>query len=94
MEAIVEKDPDIILFMPCGYDIKKTESEMGTLTSKREWKALKAVQNGDVIITDGNQYFNRPGPRIVDSFEILAEIFYPDHFSPDHYNVGWKRFKI
>ncbi len=75
-QAIVDADPDIIVTMPCGFDLDKTAAEMTALTAKPEWNQLKAVQSQRVYLTDGNQYFNRPGPRLVDSLEIMLEIFY------------------
>ena len=63
--------------MPCGYDIKKSLIEIKTLESKKGWGSLKAVRNRNVYITDGNQFFNRPGPRIIESLEILLEIIHP-----------------
>ncbi len=75
-QAIVEADPDIIITMPCGFDLDQTAAEMTALTSKPEWNQLKAVQSNQIYLTDGNQYFNRPGPRLIDSLEILVEIFY------------------
>lgn len=90
-EELVRKNPDIILAMPCGFDIQRTEQEMVTLIQKREWGPLKAVQNGDVYLLDGNQYFNRPGPRVVESLEILTEILHPHQFQSRHVNKGWKK---
>jgi len=89
-EELVKKDPDVIVVMPCGFDIKKTEEEMPFLTRKSDWQLLKAVQNNNVYLTDGNQYFNRPGPRLVESLEILSEIFHPDVFHFGHENKGWQ----
>ncbi len=47
---------------------------------------------GRVFLADGNQYMNRPGPRVVESLEILAQVLYPDQFLPMLENVGWERF--
>ena len=91
-EELVQKNPDIIIVLPCGFDIPRTLEEMHLLRDRKEWKALRAVQVGQVIIADGNQYFNRPGPRLVESLEILAEIFHPDMFAFGHEGTGWKRF--
>jgi iron complex transport system substrate-binding protein len=70
-------DPDVILVAPCGYDLAKTREEMAVLDSNPAWQALRAVGDGCVYIADGNAYFNRPGPRLVESAEILAEILHP-----------------
>ena len=76
-EDLYSKDPDVIVVAPCGFDIERTRAEMFWLTEKQSWKNLKAVRNRRVCIADGNQFFNRPGPRLVESTEILAEIFFP-----------------
>ncbi len=91
-EDLVSADPDIIVAMPCGYDLKKTRQEMMTLTRKPEWTSLRAVKTGRVYLADGNQYFNRPGPRLVDSLELLAEVFYPGKISFGYQGEGWERF--
>jgi iron complex transport system substrate-binding protein len=67
-------DPDVIVLMPCGFTPEQTNADMHFLTDLEKWSSLRAVRNGRVAITDGNQYFNRPGPRIVDSAEILSKI--------------------
>ena len=91
-EDLIKRDPDVIIVMPCGYNIDKTKREMGTLRKMSEWDNLKAVQNSDVYLTDGNQYFNRPGPRLVESLEILMEILYADKFDFGHKNTGWRKY--
>jgi iron complex transport system substrate-binding protein len=82
-------DPEVIVVMPCGFDLARTRSEMYWLSQRREWVGLRAVRNRRVYVTDGNQYFNRPGPRVVDTLQILAEILYPDDFEPSLKDTGW-----
>jgi iron complex transport system substrate-binding protein len=89
-ETLVASNPDVIIFMPCGFDLQRTQLETDVLTQRPEWKKLHAVQCGRVFITDGNAYFNRPGPRLVDSLEILAEILHPDIFDYGYQGTGWK----
>jgi len=89
-QQMCEKDPDIILVLPCGFDIERTRSEMTPLTSRDEWRDLQAVKFHQVFLLDGSQYFNRPGPRVVDSLEILTEIFHPTRFNADHEDIGWQ----
>lgn len=84
-------DADVILLMPCGFTVDRTRSELAPLVGHAGWTALRAVRDGRVFIADGHQYFNRPGPRLVDSLEILAEILHPDHFPPKHRGSGWQR---
>jgi len=89
-EQLCEKDPDVIIVLPCGFDIPRTRQEMPTLAQKPEWPQLQAVRNHRVFLADGNQYFNRPGPRLVESLEILAEILHSGVFSFNHARIGWQ----
>ena len=88
-KALKDKDPDVIIVMPCGYNISKTIQEMKVLTDHPQWESLNAVKQARVYITDGNQYFNRPGPRIIDSLEILMEILHEGKFDFSHHKSGW-----
>jgi iron complex transport system substrate-binding protein len=90
-EELATADPEVILLMPCGFDIARTLSEVPVLLGNPSWQALKAVRGGKVLVADGNQYFNRPGPRIVESLEILCEILHPEVFAPVHEGTGWRR---
>ena len=89
---LASADPDVIVTMPCGFDIARTRQEMPALTDRADWQVLRAVRDGQVFITDGNQYFNRPGPRLVESLEILAEILHPETFDFGHEGTGWVCF--
>ncbi len=88
-EDLKKADPDFIIISPCGFDITRTKKELPALTERPDWKELKAVQNNKVYLADGNQYFNRPGPRLVESLEIVAEILHPEVFSFGHEGMGW-----
>ncbi len=88
-EELTLADPDIIVVTPCGFDIRRTGEEIGLLAGRPEWKDLKAVRESRVYIADGNQFFNRPGPRVVESLEIMAEINHPDIFDFGHEGTGW-----
>jgi len=85
-------DPDVILVLPCGFDIARGRAEMPALVARPEWPHLRAVRNSRVVLCDGSQYFNRPGPRLADSLEILAEILHPQAFSFGHAGRGWALF--
>ena len=86
---LAARDPDVVAIMPCGFDIARSRREMPALTARPEWPRLAAVRAGRVFLTDGNQYFNRPGPRLVESAEILAELLHPDVFDRGHRGAGW-----
>ena len=90
-DQLRERDPDLILILPCGFDIKRTRQELAALTERPGWSDLRAVRGRRVYLADGNQYFNRPGPRLADSLEILAEIFHPGAFHFGYEGAGWQR---
>lgn len=73
-------DPDVILLKPCGYSLEQGRAELATLMRQTPWAAWRAVQAGQSYLTDGSAYFNRPGPRLADSCEILAAALYPELF--------------
>ena len=83
-------DPDAIVVMPCGFDLARTRKELPPLLEQPGFGALRAVQTGRVFLADGHQFMNRPGPRLVESLEILAELLHPDEFPPSHRGVGWE----
>ena len=88
---IAAADPDVIIVGPCGFDIARARAEMAPLVGLTDYQNLRAVQNGDVYIANGNHFFNRPGPRLAQSARIVAEILHPDHFAPDNQGRGWVR---
>jgi iron complex transport system substrate-binding protein len=88
------QDPEVIIVMPCGFSIERTLKEIDLLLELPGFAELKAVKNDRLYIADGNQYFNRPGPRIVDSIEILAEIIHPKQFIFGYEGDGWIRFSL
>jgi iron complex transport system substrate-binding protein len=92
-EQVRAADPDVIAILPCGFDMPRVLEEMHLLTGKPGWSSLKAVRAGRVYVTDGNQYFNRPGPRLAESVEILAEILHPGRFDFGHKGAGWMTFE-
>ncbi len=83
-DDVLKADPDVIVCMPCGYDLKRTRAEMHW----HDWRKLRA----QVYLADGNQYLNRPGPRVAKSLRILAEILYPEAFEPTLEGIGWEKF--
>ncbi|RYU86870.1 cobalamin-binding protein [Mucilaginibacter terrigena] len=93
-DNIRENDPEIILLMPCGFSIERTMREINILLEQPGFADLKAVKSNRIYIADGNQYFNRPGPRVVDSVEILAEIIHPKQFAFGYEGTGWIKFAL
>lgn len=76
-DALEASDPEVLFIACCGFSTPRTLGELPTLTAQPRWSALRAVRAGRVYVTDGNAYFNRPGPRLVDSLEILAHALHP-----------------
>lgn len=77
-EDIAAADPDIVVVTPCGYTVQRTLAEMQAPDVRAGLAAIGATQAGRCVVTDGNAYFNRPGPRLADSAQILAAIAHPD----------------
>ncbi|APR82664.1 Putative ABC transporter [Minicystis rosea] len=79
-ERIVEAAPDVVIVAPCGFRIEQSLREMSELARHPAFATLPAAQRGRVVLLDGNAFFNRPGPRLVDSAELAALAMHPDHF--------------
>ncbi|MGI0045664.1 MAG: cobalamin-binding protein [Nitrosotalea sp.] len=77
---VVKFDPDIVILMPCGFDVKRTLQEYEKTVEKEDWRSLRAVKQGQVYAVNANEYFSKPGPRTVIGLEILAKIINPDTF--------------
>jgi iron complex transport system substrate-binding protein len=90
-DQVLAADPDVIIALPCGFDLARTRGEMHWLSDRAGWDNLRAVRQGRVFVCDGNQFMNRPGPRLVESLQIFAQMFYPGLFEPQLEHVGWER---
>jgi len=88
-EQLIAQDPDVIIAAPCGFDLARTAAEMYWLTGHEGWPELRAVRNGRVYLADGNQYFNRPGPRVAESLEIMTEILWPERCLANWKQKAW-----
>ncbi len=77
-EVLLDADPDVVVIFPCGFDRARTDAEVRVTQTRSPWLPSRALGRGRVAVADGHQFFNRPGPRLVDSLEILAEILHPD----------------
>jgi iron complex transport system substrate-binding protein len=88
-DAVAEVDPDLLLLMPCGYHLAETVADWAA-TPRPDWlDDLSAIRRGHLIALDGSSYFSRPGPRVVDGIEMLAEIFDPEAFRDLSPATGW-----
>jgi iron complex transport system substrate-binding protein len=91
--TLQQADPDVIVVAPCGFDLRRTIEEMPAMEANEGWADLRAVRNQRVYVADGNAYFNRPGPRLVESFEALCEMIYPEvRFG--HEGVVWQLYGL
>ena len=78
-EELAARDPDVIIVAPCGFDLARTRSEMHWLTGRPDFAQLKAGRTGRLFVADGNRYFNRPGPRVVETMEMIGRMISADH---------------
>ena len=88
--AVRLADPDVLIAFPCGFPLARVEREAALLPSLPGWAELRAVRTNRVYLAEANQYFNRPGPRLAETLEIVAEILHPDAFDFGHGGVAWR----
>jgi iron complex transport system substrate-binding protein len=80
-QHVLAARPEVLLLMPCGFDVRRAAREATPLRQLGGWNDLPAVKSGNVFALNGNAYFSRPGPRLVDGLEILSRILHPGEFS-------------
>ena len=80
-DEVVASQPEIIIMMQCGFDVKRALEDMPTMTAKDGWSSLPAVKNNRVYVIDAGSYTSRSGPRLVTGLEIMAEMIHPELFS-------------
>ncbi|GJQ27276.1 MAG: cobalamin-binding protein [Phycisphaerae bacterium] len=76
-EEIVRADPEVLVVACCGFDIERTKRDLPILRGHAGYEGLSCVRAGRIHVVDGNAYFSRPGPRLVESLELLAELIHP-----------------
>jgi iron complex transport system substrate-binding protein len=91
IDEAAQLDPDIIVLMPCGFDINRTLKELPVLARNQKWKSLQAVKSRNVYAVNANAYFSKPGPRTVVGLEILAKILHPE--ASQHIRVPKSSYK-
>ena len=79
--ALEALEPDLVLVKPCGFGLDRTLRELEALARSLPWASWRAVAEGRIFVADGNAFFNRPGPRIVESLEIMAACAHPQEFA-------------
>lgn len=77
-ESVLSAQPDVLFIACCGFSKERTLQDIPLLEARHGWSDLPCVRNGRVYVTDGNAYFSRPGPRLVDGLEILAHALHPE----------------
>ena len=77
---VAAADPDIVILIPCGFELERVLTEAKTPAVWPHLKDLRATRKGRLFAVDGHHLFNRPGPRLVDSLEVLAELLHPESF--------------
>ena len=94
ISEIVNFDPDVILLMPCGFDLSRTLKESEILTGHREWKSLTAYKNNAIFALNALSYFSRPSPRVVTGLEIIAKIINPKFSNIDVPKNSYRRLQL
>jgi len=82
----------VILLMPCGFDVRRTVKEATPLRRREGWNDLPAVRAGKVFAVNGNAYFSRPGPRLINGLEILAQLIHPEKIAGSLSSADAARF--
>jgi iron complex transport system substrate-binding protein len=77
-EEILLCDPEFLIVACCGFNVERTLLDIPLLKQYPGYAELACVRQGNVFVIDGNSYFSRPGPRLVDSVELLAHTLHPD----------------
>jgi iron complex transport system substrate-binding protein len=80
-DNVAAADPDVVILVPCGFPLERVVAEAGSPAVRPHLEKLRACRDGKVFAIDGHHLFNRPGPRLVDSLEVLAEILHPGRFA-------------
>ncbi len=90
-DDLARADADMIVMAPCGYGLERSRQDLALLQANPAWAQQRAVRQGRVAVADGNQFFNRPGPRLADTVEILAEMLHPKIASFGREGRDWER---
>lgn len=88
-DELRDADPDVMIVAPCGFDLSRTQEELHWMTDRPGWDTLRAVRQGRVYLGDGNRYFNRPGPRVVETLDALVEMLHPEFCEQELRGTVW-----
>ncbi len=76
-DELQKADPEVLIVAPCGFDIARARGDLSALAGRPGFSELRAVREGRAYVADGNAFFNRPGPRVVETLEGLVEMIHP-----------------
>src|SRR5262249_12248102 len=93
-DKVLEYRPHVIVLTCCGYALPRCLAEGRVLLRMPNACELPAVRDRRGFATDGSAYFSRPGPRIVESLEILAHLIHPERFAPPPLRDSWARVDL
>ncbi len=82
-KKIVEYSPEVMVMMPCGFDVGRAIADMWMITRNEGWNGLDAVRDGRVYAANGSWYYSRHGPRLIDGLEYLAKMIHPEVFGSE-----------
>lgn len=91
-QAVLDADPEVLVVAPCGFGLERAAGEMPGLAARPGWAGLRAVRDGQVYVADGNRYFNRSGPAVFETVDLLVEILHPDLVPPRFEGRWYRRF--
>jgi len=88
-DDVCAADPDVLIVAPCGFDMARTRSELSSLTARPGFADLRAVRSNRCFVADGNLYFNRSGPNLFETLQVLQQILHPKTFVPSMRGQAW-----
>ncbi len=91
-EAVRAADPDVLVVAPCGFGLQRALADAQALRARPGWSELRAVRAGRVFVSDGDRYFNRSGPTVFETIDVLAEILHPETFAPRFEGTVYRRW--
>ncbi len=80
-DEVLKQEPEVVVVLPCGFDVPQAMREVNLLTERAGWGELPAVRDNRVFVTNASAYYSRSGPRLVDGLEMLAEMLHPELFT-------------
>jgi iron complex transport system substrate-binding protein len=91
-QAVIDADPEVLVVAPCGFRLERAVDQMSDLVARPGWDKLRAVQDGQVYVADGNRYFNRSGPTVFETIGLLAEILHPEMVQRSREGLLYRRW--